>query len=301
MFRRILIILVLIILLAGCSRSFRTETPSSPTTPAIATVKIGSIDQSVLSSEQTRHFILHIPTGYEPGNALALVINFHGYGSNASEEEALTGMSDLADEEGFIVAYPEGLDARWNDGPGTRGDNDLQFVRDLVQSIEGQYSIDAKRIYVTGFSNGGGMANRVGCALADLVAAIATNSGAYNFWERCEPSRPMPVLAFHGMDDNIVPFGGGKARNVIPPIVDWSTAWAARNSCSETPIITTPADGVGLQTWSSCKDNADVELYILENHGHSWPGSSVMPPSITSQAVNATELMWKFFKVHPMP
>jgi polyhydroxybutyrate depolymerase len=145
------------------------------------------------------------------------------------------------------------------------------------------------------------MTNRLGCDLADVIAAIAPDSGAYNFWEDCNPSRPVPLLAFHGLDDSIVPYDGSTPAMMEPPIEEWAASWAKRNGCSRVPIITAPVDTVTVRTWTNCLNNADVILYTLANHGHSWPGSPVMPKSITSQAVNANEIMWEFFKSHSMP
>jgi polyhydroxybutyrate depolymerase len=167
--------------------------------------------------------------------------------------------------------------------------------------LENQYSIDPGRIFATGISNGGGMANRVGCDLADVIAAIAPDAGAYNFWQDCSPSRPVPVLAFHGLDDNLVPYNGGTPQAMEPPIPEWAAAWAKRDDCNYAPLVTAPVGGVTVQTWTGCQGNAEVILYTLANHGHSWPGSSVMPGAITSQAVSATDVMWDFFKAHPMP
>lgn len=266
----------------------------------------GSTDGQITSSGVTRHFILHVPPTYRPGDAVPLIINFHGYGSNSKEEEGLTGMSAKADNENFIVVYPDGLNSAWNDGPGTDGERDQKFVRDLITHLESQYSIDPKRIYATGISNGGGMTNRLGCDMADVIAAIAPDSGAYNFWQDCNPARPIPVLAFHGLDDHLVPYNGGTPASMEPPIEEWASAWATRDGCNATPIITTPVDTVTVHTWSGCQSNAEVILYTLANHGHSchghsWPGSPTMPKAITSQAVKATDVMWDFFQAHPMP
>jgi polyhydroxybutyrate depolymerase len=285
-------LLVLFLSALACSRS-ALETPRAASS--------GSSKGQITSGGVTRHYILHLPVDYQAGFALPLVINFHGYDSDSKEEENLTGMSAKADRENFIVVYPDGLNSAWNDGPGADGQRDQQFVRDLIAYLESQYSIDPKRIYATGISNGGGMTNRLGCDLADTIAAIAPDSGAYNFWQDCHPSRPVPVLAFHGLDDNLVPYTGGTPASMEPPIPDWAMAWATRDGCNPTPATATPVEGVTVQTWSDCQGNAQVILYTLANHGHSWPGSPTMPKAITSQAVNATDLMWEFFKVHPMP
>ena len=259
------------------------------------------MDGTLTSSGVMRHYLLHVPPSYQQNVPVALIINFHGLTSNSQQQENLTGMSAKADREGFIVLYPDGLNEQWNTGPGADGRADQQFIRDLITSLQSQYSIDPKRIYATGISNGGGMTNRLGCNLADVIAAVAPDAGAYNFWQDCNPSRPVPVLAFHGLNDNVIPYEGGKPKIMAPPIEEWAANWASINGCSSTPGITTPVDTVTVHMWSGCQKGAEVILYTLANHGHSWPGSTVMPASITSQAVNATDLMWEFFKAHPMP
>jgi polyhydroxybutyrate depolymerase len=296
--RKILIGFILLITLA-CNRPVRNNTPIPPqnTSP----VQTGSFDEQITSSGVSRHYILYMPSGYQPGVSLPLVLNFHGFSSNSKEEENLTAMSAKADRENFFVAYPDGIDAKWSDGPGADGKQDQQFVRDLISTLKSQYSIDPKRIYATGISNGGGMTNRLGCDMADVIAAIAPDSGAYNFWQECHPARPVPVLAFHGLDDHIVPYEGGTPKSMEPPIEEWAAAWAERDGCNTTPAVTTPTDGVTVRMWTGCQGDAEVILYTLAKHGHSWPGSPVMPKLITSQAVNATDLMWDFFKAHPLP
>ncbi len=226
-------------------------------------------EEQLTSGGITRHYLLHLPAGYRAGDPLPLVLNFHGYNSNSAQEENLTAMSAKAGREGFIVVYPDGLNSTWYTGPGADGQQDMQFVRDLISYLESQYSIDPKRIYATGISNGGGMANRLGCDMADLIAAIAPDSGTYNFWQDCNPSRPLPVLAFHGLDDNVVPYAGGTPSFMEPPIEEWAAAWAGRDGCASAPVITAPVAGVTLRTWSDCGGSAEVILYTLEGHGHS--------------------------------
>ncbi len=294
---RILSIFLAFIFITGCTRlRDRLDLPSS-----VPPGGGGSFEGWIDSGGVSRHYLLHVPPGYQPGMLVPLVLNFHGLTSNSKQEEALTGMSAKADQAGFIVAYPDGLDATWHDGAGADGQRDLQFVRDLVAWLESHYDIDHRRIYATGISNGGGMTNRLGCSMADVVAAIAPDSGAYNFWQDCRPSRPVPVLAFHGLDDKLVPYTGGTPEFMEPPIRDWAAAWAARDGCNGTPVEASPAGGVTVLTWSGCQGKAEVILYTLANHGHSWPGSPVMPGAITSQAVDATDLMWEFFAAHPLP
>ena len=296
--------LTLLLLLASsaCNRPLRQLlAPGAAAPSAPAAVATGSEEGVITSGGVNRHYILHVPEGYQGTTPVPLVLNFHGYGSNSRQQEALSGTSEKADREGFIVVYPDGLNAAWHTGPAADGEQDRLFVRDLITYLEGQYNIDAKRIYATGLSNGGGMTDRLGCTMADTIAAIAPDSGAYNFWQDCHPSRPMPVLAFHGLDDNVVPYAGGNPTAMEPPIEEWAAGWAGRDGCAATPAKTSPVETVTVETWSGCQGNAEVILYTLANHGHSWPGSPVMPKAITSQAVSATDVMWEFFKEHRLP
>ncbi|HEU0296456.1 MAG TPA: PHB depolymerase family esterase [Anaerolineales bacterium] len=300
--RRLFPVLAVLMIITACGRPSRgTFVPETPPPQNPAPAKTGSLGGTLSSGGVTRHYILHVPSSYRPENAVALILNFHGYTSNSGQEENLSDMSAKADREGFLVVYPDGIDTTWFTGSGKDGQRDQQFIRDLIAALEGQYNIDPKRIYATGISNGGGMTNQLACDMADAIAAIAPVAGAYNFWQNCHPSRPVPVLAFHGLDDNIVPYEGGTRKAIEPPIKEWAAAWATRNGCSSTPDVTTPMNTVTVHTWSNCKEDADVILYAVANHGHSWPGSPVMPESSTSQAINATDLMWDFFQAHPMP
>lgn len=291
-------IVLLIVSLSACNRPEHKLLITS--VPTETTVRIGTFDETLVSDGITRHYRLHIPSTYQSGIPTALVINLHGLRSNASEQEALSSMSIKADKEGFIVAYPTGRNEKWSVGPGVDGEVDREFIRNLIHHLQNRYTIDVKRIYATGISNGGGMANRLACDMADVIAAIAPVSGAYNFWRECNPSRPIAVLAFHGTADKIVPYKGVGRGNVEPSIQEWANAWAERNDCDLTPSVTAQTHEVIGKTWSNCKDNAIVVLYTIEKHGHSWPGSDLLP-NITSKAINATDVMWEFFLSHPLP
>jgi polyhydroxybutyrate depolymerase len=243
---------------------------------------------------------LYVPSSYDSSLPTPLVINMHGLSADPNQQWALSGMSAKADEEGFIVAYPLGRDNQWYDGPGPRGDDDVEFIRLVIQNLQGRYNIDPKRIYATGMSNGGGMANRLACAAADLIAAIGPVSGAYNFWQACTPSRPIPVIAFHGLADKIAPFEGAEHDNILPPIEEWAAAWAERNGCDPEPTETVEVESVTREAWGNCEQGADVVLYRIDGMGHYWPGSDLVP-EFGTQAIHATDVMWDFFMAHPMP
>jgi len=269
--------------------------------PLVAAISCGEVTHTpgdyvveIESSGQLRQFRLHIPPAYLAGNPTPLVINLHGLGSNGFQQDLLSGMRDKADEVGFIAVHPEGRGdpQSWYVGPTAGGQQeDVQFIRDLIYCLKGQLSVAADRIYATGMSNGGGMVNRLGCDLADVIAAIGPVSGAYLFHDTCQPTRPVPVVAFHGTADEIVPYGGGES---LPPIPHWAADWAVRNGCEITSTITYSQGDTTGETWENCDDDSLVTLYTLTGGNHWWPGA----PGAT-QFIDATDTIWEFFTAHP--
>jgi polyhydroxybutyrate depolymerase len=161
-------------------------------------------------------------------------------------------------------------------------------------------SIDPGRIYVTGISNGAQMTNRLGCESSDLIAAIAPVSGGYSGAEECRPGRPVPVVAFHGTADHLIPYEG--KGQLLLPAREWAAAWAARNGCNSKPTVTFQHGQVSGETWGGCRQGAEVVFYTVEGGGHSWPGSDMVPQlGITTKDINATDVIWEFFVAHPMP
>jgi polyhydroxybutyrate depolymerase len=259
----------------------------------------GNYIEQIVSGGQERQYRLHIPTGYEQDKAVPLVINLHGFNSNAEQQERVSQMSAKADQASFIVVHPEGLGSpqTWHVGPKAEGIADLQFIGDLIRHVQSQFNIDQSRIYATGISNGAQMTNRLGCELSDVVAAIAPVSGGYPPTQECRPVRPMPVVAFHGTADKLIPYEG--QGHLLLPAREWAAAWAAQDGCASTPMVTFQQGEVTGETWSNCSEGVEVTFYTIQGRGHSWPGSD-MPAEITTQDINATDVIWKFFEAHPM-
>ncbi len=215
-----------------------------------------------------------------PGDRIRpLVISLHGIDSNADEHERLTGLSHRAAESGFVLVYPEALGqpAMWNIRDCAFAPDDITFLCCLIEHLCGRLNIDRARIYVCGFSNGGGMANRVACSLSQLVAGVASVSGAYPFWNGCCPAQPVPLLAVHGTADQIVPYAG--LGDSLPPVYDWIREWARRNRCSPHPKVERPAPQIITYSWL---ERNPVKLVVIEGGGHDWPGW-------------ASRLIWDFF------
>lgn len=283
-----------------------------------------------------RSAVVHVPPSYDPTKATMLVLNFHGLFEPNTLQEQATHMDATADERGFIVAYPQGLavgvGVSWNAGTccGNSTD-DVGFVRDLVTLLESDYCIDPKRVFTTGLSNGAMLSYRLACEASDIFAAVAPVAGAVVI-DPCTPERPVPILAFHGTADNIVPFNGGTdgIYHVLtfPPVSYSIDLWRYLDACpgAQAPDATsmnampgdstpdggaTPALFEGstqvydkgdaqCHAWTDCKQGSEVELCAIVNGGHAWPGSDTsLGP--TTMDIDATTAIIDFFEKHPMP
>ncbi len=297
------LLVIIVFMLAACSRSERrnqsAEIPTATAIEKVTSYAPGDYLEDILVNGQVRQYRLHIPSTYQ-GNPVPLVINLHGYNSNAEQQERVSQMSVKADQMGFIVVHPEGLGSpqTWHVGSRAEADADLQFISDLIHHLQSQFNIDRARIYATGISNGAQMTDRLGCEMADVFAAIAPVSGGYPPSQKCRPTRPVPVVAFHGTADKVIPYEG--QGQLLLPAREWAAAWANRNGCNPTPTVTFQYGEVTGETWGTCQDGAEVRLYTIEGKGHSWPGSD-MPPQITTKDIDATDVIWEFFASHAMP
>ena len=285
-FLQFIIAISLVLFGAGCR-------PAAPA-PA-ASCAHGTTNAQIVSGGLARQYRLHVPASYRPGQPVPLVLGFHGAGSTGAEFEAYSGLSALADQAGFIAVYPQGLGTltNWDTLPNSQ---DVPFVQDLLDTLEARCSIDPKRVFATGHSRGGGMANRLGCELSDRIAAIGPVSGDYEDGESCSPVRPVAVVAFHGTSDPTIPYNGFGVPGAIhesytrigTPIPTWAANWGARNSCSSTSSIVFQEGQVSGQEWADCQAGADVLLYTINAGTHNWPTD-----------VNAAQMIWDFFVQHP--
>jgi polyhydroxybutyrate depolymerase len=180
-------------------------------------------------------------------------------------------------------------------------------VEDAVQV---ELNIDPARIYANGMSNGGGMAFVLSCALSDRVAAIGMVAAAQSLPSNWCTDTPVPMIAFHGDADRMVPYDGGRlgdpfnpVKPVFPAVRDWVASWAQRNRCADSPVELTVARDVTRIEYPECAESADVVLYTLLGGGHSWPGGKPPPEwrvGATNTSIDATSAMWTFFLEHPL-
>ena len=269
------------------------------------------VEKTLTHNGNQRDYSLYVPSTYSSATETPLVLNLHGFTSNGPEQMAITGMNFVAEQQGFIVAYPSAIAGDWSDeGPETVGDPaadySLSFFDGLLDDIHAAYAIDASRVYSTGFSQGGFTSQMLASARPDTFAAIASVGGVRHrsegFTEPVDalfppfipelPPRPFPLLHIHGTSDLIVPFEGG--NTVLPgfEFIEFASAqglvdsWVTRNGC----------DPVGTPTElpnTFADDDTTVTLFSYGNcDAYKTLGGSEIPADVSFYRVNDGGHAW---------
>ncbi|GMV19666.1 MAG: hypothetical protein KJ015_03170 [Myxococcales bacterium] len=258
-----------------------------------------------------REYQLHVPPGYDGKAPLPLVLNFHGYTSNAGQQAAFSAMNAKADSAGFLLVYPQGLQnpgtglTSWNAGLccafGDTARDDVGFVGAVLDDVFAKSCVDERRVYATGMSNGGYLSHRLGCELANRFAAIAPVAGVLGIPAGdCKPSRPMPVVHFHGTADSLVAYDGGSLGSSAS-VPDTFAGWASRNGCSGSPKESFKNGAAHCETYEGCPAGVEVTLCTIDGMGHCWPGQSICPFGQSSTDVSANDRMWELFQKSSLP
>ncbi|MGI8823761.1 MAG: extracellular catalytic domain type 1 short-chain-length polyhydroxyalkanoate depolymerase [Acidimicrobiia bacterium] len=278
--------------------------PTTTTTAPAATLTVPAplppnVDEVALDvAGVTRSYLLFVPESLHPDDPVPLVIDLHGFTVDAVRHGSVSRWNALAGIEGFVVATPSALGdpLSWAIASGTASTADIAFLLAVIDDVAAQVTIDPGRVYLSGFSNGGGMAHRLACEHAERVAAIGTVAGAYVDADDCAPSRPVSVIAFHGTSDLVVPYDG--LSDVFPPILDWAHAWAGRDRCAPVAARTEVSADTVADTWTGCAGGTGVVVYTVESGSHAWPGADHTGLFVPTDTIDATALMWAFFRDH---
>lgn len=277
-----------------------------------------------------REYVVHIPPAYIPERQWPLVMMFHGGGGRAKTDIRHSGWPEKADEAGFIVVFPEGTGPRpsrpgrfltnpqtWNDGSSRptvgaaeRNVSDVQFVVAMLQELKSQFSVDERRVYATGFSNGASMSFRLARERSMDFAAIAPVAGT-DWLVDVTPSRSVPVLYITGTADPLNPLEGGEvfigsgSYGVKPAIEAMMDQWVQIHGCGDEPTEEYDHEGSRRLTYGCSGNPNAVGLYLLEGHGHHWPGSRTLLPrrlaGDNTTSVEAAEVIWEFFETQSLP
>ncbi|VAX41355.1 hypothetical protein MNBD_PLANCTO02-501 [hydrothermal vent metagenome] len=293
-----------------------------------------SKEYKITIDQKERTYHLFVPSDSKemaPNKKLPFVFVLHGGGRSgrsqkAQQLERFTKFSALAEKEGFIVCYPEGYQGNWNDGRGVEGIpahkeniDDVKFFREIVKEVSKKHQVDQSRIFSTGISNGGFMSHRLAAEASDMIAAIAPLVGgmAEPIAKKFKPKYPVSLFIIQGDSDPLVPIDGGevgykrgKKRGKVISTNDAIAKYVKHNSIQGKPTKTTlkdkaPNDGTTTQktVYPPSKEGVKVQLYVIKNGGHTWPGRPLYAPEFfigkVSKDFDATEEIWKFFKSCP--
>jgi polyhydroxybutyrate depolymerase len=272
-----------------------------------------TVEGSLVHGGLERTFLVHEPPLRHRSAPAPLVIALHGGGGRGRGMEKLTGLSRLADREGFVVAYPDGIDGHWNDGRTTvdyqaqrEAVDDVGFIAALIDQLVERLKVDRRRVYLTGMSNGALIAHRIALERPDRIAAIAPVEGTLleSLATSAPPPRPISVLIIKGLDAPL--FEKASKRMTAS---DTASYWAERDGCSATPTSTVledrdPDDGTRVRriAYGQCSGGTEVVLYEIDGGGHTWPGGYQYYPEErigrTSRDIDASDVMWEFFSRH---
>lgn len=287
---------------AGCEASAKAYPP-------------GTTSDSIVVDGRTRTFRVHVPPGAT--GPLPVVLVFHGGGGSGEQIELRSAELDpIADREGFVAVYPDGVGLlkTWNGGlccgKAVEDDvDDVAFVSALLDTLEGSMCLDARRVFATGMSNGAIFSHRLACELSERIAAIAPVAGTIGV-PTCAPRRAVPVLEIHGTRDGHVPWAGGAGCGPtdvsFTSVPDTVEGWRVRNGCAATTRVTFEQGDGRCATYDDC--GASVVLCTIEGGGHSWPGGAPKGSGVIdcpadgpqSTTFIASEAAWAFFVAHPM-
>ncbi|MEM9651949.1 MAG: PHB depolymerase family esterase [Actinomycetota bacterium] len=257
--------------------------------------------------ENLRCWDLHVPD--QVRDRPALVVDIHGFLNRPSTQRGFSDFQALADEEGFLVAWPYGIRWSWNGGgdpwpsdtelderPGigccghalNQGINDVAFIRSLIESIVASYDVDPSRIYISGFSTGCMLAQRMAAEASDVITGVACMSG-FRLVEASSDYEPVPVAVFNGTDDTIAPY----ERDYWPGAVANFDTWRDINGCVDEPAeVWRDGDHVMWQA-DDCTAGSRIALITLDGVGHvTYRGHGGLD-------VDTTRMAWQFLEGLP--
>ena len=289
----------------------RAKQPADPNMSPLTAP--GDYRFSFLHDGITREYLVHVPKSYR-GGPTPMLVALHGGGgdSDFQADDSKYKLISKSEAAGFIAVFPNGYSrmpsgilATWNAGAccGAAQKNevdDVGFLRAVIGRVERQAHIDPSRVFMTGMSNGALMSWRMACEAPDLVRGIAPVEGTDNT-AHCTPSRPVPVIQFHSLDDDHIPLNGGRGVSALTDTNFASVAatqakWVALDRADPQAKQVLTVSGAHCDLHAARPGGAPVELCLTDSGGHSWPGGGTQQGrKAPSMAISANDLMWSFF------
>jgi polyhydroxybutyrate depolymerase len=297
------LLIAIVLAVAGCSSSgssagngsSQTSAPhaqaggAADCTPA-RTIPATPREHSIVSAGVARAYLLDLPPGYDGRTAGPMVLDFHGFASNAVEQDARTQLSTKGGRRGYIVVTPQSMPPQWNLAAGPKpADDDYAFIDSLVSDLEHQLCVDPHAVFAAGHSNGSAFAGFLVCREPYRFAGVAMVSATVP--SACPaPHRPW-VMAVAGTSDPSVPYNGGTVAGStihIPSVADTFAGYQRTYRCTTRSPMTTPQAGIQRQALTGCAGGAQVQFDSVIGGTHAWPGSSAATADATDSPAGKT-------------
>jgi polyhydroxybutyrate depolymerase len=293
---------------------------------AAAVTPIGRVVDGTLQTPdgRTRRHRLYVPASLPEGAPVPLLVALHAGLGSAAQFAANSGFDGLAEANGFVVVYPEGIGAgaderglqTWNGGyccgPAMNAAvDDVGYVRELIDAVSADVPVDGGRVFAVGHSNGGILAYRLACELSDRIVAIGVQAASVGV-DDCRPVRPVSVIHLHGTADANHPIEGGVGSGLsgtdFRPVRDGLVTLAAANGCDPLPVTTVDPSNpdVTVVDWAACGGGAAaVRFVVVEGASHAWMGHPPASPAAEALVgppypdLDASRVIWSFLAGHP--
>lgn len=281
-------------------------------------VILGDSNGELTEQGAVRTYYIYTPKSYSSSRPMPLVLVFHGDDGSGRSISNVSRFNELAEQKGFIVVYPDGIDHKWSlRKKGKRNIDDISFVKNLINHLQQVRNIDKRRIYATGFSRGGILTQALTCQLSDQIAAFASVAGSLpmRLEQTCQPLLPVSILMINGTNDQSVHYQGDKKtqkgalvsipkvvnfrrdRNQCPTYTANDVAFALNNQSSR--------DRVKTYSYSGCSAGSEVLELAVVNGGHLWYGGTSSDKNINkfnnNLGLDSTQTIWNFFERHTLP
>jgi polyhydroxybutyrate depolymerase len=293
---------------------------ASAAAAAVGTVTDGTIRTA---DGRNRHYRLYVPRSLSASSSVPLLVALHGGLGTSAQFAKNSGFDGLAEANGFIVVYPDGIGARadgtgpqtWNGGyccgPAVRQNvDDVGFIRQVIDAVESKFRIDPARVFAAGHSNGAIMAYRLACELSDRIVAIGVQSGSLGV-DTCAPRSPVSVFHVHGTADTNHPIDGGRGTGVANVVFrsarDAVATMASVAGCAAGPSMSSAPSNADLKvaTWSGCSSGAEVRFVEVRGAGHAWMGHAAASTAGNALVgapypdLDTSRAIWAFLAAHP--
>ncbi len=298
--------------LAVSSNSIQIEAKSIPREKIFRGENYGRLT----NQGKLRTYYMYTPKSYNPKHAMSLVLMFHGDNGSGNSIAKISRFNNLAEVFGFIAVYPNGLDHQWSfTGHVKQKVDDISFVAALIGHIEQIRNINTRKIYATGFSQGGILTQALACKLPNKIAAFASVAGSLSarFARSCQPTVSISMMMINGTNDLSVHYHGDPItqKEALVSIPETINFWRRHDQCTSSSqsqhlAPTKSHNHLGVKTfrYSGCRNGSEVLQFAVVNGGHFWPGGASTDPKLNRLNIqlgfNASKAIWSFFQHHSL-